>query len=113
MATNSDSLYNILYRIDNKPEMVKIHHIGYRNVINMTFPDTVPVSEPHVYFPDNSLLVDRFADEFVAKNIDILDRFQQKTLDKNHGLDSVWVTTSHILEKHEYMIELTFESSSM
>ncbi|TLQ05330.1 hypothetical protein FEZ51_01355 [Pediococcus stilesii] len=113
MATNSDSLYNVLYRIDRKPEMATINHIGYNNVVNMTFPDTTLVSEPNIYFPDNSLLVDRFSDDFVAKNSDILDRFQQKTREKDHGLESVWVTTAHILDKHEYMIELTFESSPM
>lgn len=40
MATNSDSLYNVLYRIDNKPEMARINPLGYRNVLNMTFPDS-------------------------------------------------------------------------
>lgn len=113
MATNSDSLYNVLDRIDRKPEMATINHIGYNNVVNMTFPDSIIVSEPSIYFPDNSLLVDRFSDDFVAKNSDLLDRFQQQTREKNHGLDSVWVTTAHILSRHEYMIELTFESSSM
>ena len=100
MATNSDSLYNVLYRIDNKPEMARINPLGYRNVLNMTF-------------PDNSLLVDRFADDFVAKNGALLGRFLAKTEALDHGLDSVWVTTSHIVDQHEYMIELTFESSPM
>ena len=113
MATNSDSLYNVLYRIDNKPEMAQINPLGYRNVLNMTFPDSTPVANPEVYFPDNSLLVDRFADDFVAKTGALLGRFLAKTEALDHGLDSVWVTTSHIVDQHEYMIELTFESSPM
>jgi hypothetical protein len=113
MATNSDSLYNVLYHINRHPEIANFSRIGYNNVINMTFPDTTKVSKPEVYFPDNSLLVDRFADDFVAQNGDLLDRYQQMTRAKDHGLESVWITTSHILKQHEYMIELTFESSPM
>ena len=113
MATNSDSLYNVLDRIKRNPNMVKFNNIGYNNVINMTFSDTQSVSEPNIYFPDNSLLVDRFSDEFVSKNSSLLDYFQQMIKDNNRGLNSVWVTSSHIVKSKEYMIELTFESSEM
>ncbi|AEV94937.1 hypothetical protein [Pediococcus claussenii] len=109
MSTNSDSLYNILDRIRRDPSLATIQRIGYNNVISIVFSDKISVSEPEFYFPNNSLLVDRFSDDFVNKNSSLLEFFQAKTKVPNRGLRQVWITTSHIVTAKQYMIELTFE----
>ncbi|GEP19673.1 hypothetical protein [Pediococcus argentinicus] len=109
MATNSDALYNVLWQVDRKPNLATFSSNGYSNVVSILIPDTVKVSNPEFYFPSDSLLVDRLADEFVAKNGDLLERIKQKNKKIDHGLESVWITTTHITRKHQYMLELTYE----
>lgn len=49
----------------------------------MGVPDHIKVANPEIYFPDNKLLVNRFQDDFVAKNGNLLDFFFDYTEKKS------------------------------
>ncbi|WP_412989916.1 hypothetical protein ACLJJ6_02740 [Pediococcus siamensis] len=109
MATNSDSLYNVLSQIQKHPERAEINTLGYTNVVQLKMSDSLPVANPEIYFPDETLLVDRLSDEFVIKYNVLLDYFNSLTKKPMKSYHEVWVTTAHILEQKVYMLELTYE----
>ncbi|GEL14731.1 hypothetical protein [Pediococcus cellicola] len=109
MATNSDSIYNVLSQIRKHPDRAKINTLGYTNVVQLNMPDSMAVANPEIYFPDETLLVDRLSDEFVDKYNVLLDYFNSLTKRPMKSYHEVWITTSHILEQKSYMLELTYE----
>ncbi|BAP86128.1 hypothetical protein LOOC260_116190 [Paucilactobacillus hokkaidonensis JCM 18461] len=109
MASNSDSIYYVLTHMNTHPEMVTAEPIKYTNVITLSIPDTVKVADADIYFPDQKLMVNRLSPDFVAKNGDLLDYFYRFTAQEIPNYHDVWVTTSHIVKKNAYMVELSYE----
>jgi len=109
VAINSDSIYNVLFYIVHHPAEITFTTPSYTNVVRMAIPDQIKVANPEIYFPDDKLLVNRFEDEFVAKNGSLLDFFfdyPEKTVPNYH---EVWVSTAHLPSKKRYFLELSFE----
>ncbi|KRN63355.1 hypothetical protein IV83_GL001062 [Pediococcus inopinatus] len=109
MATNSDSIYNVLSQVYNHPDRAAVNTLGYTNVVQLNINDTMHVANPEIYFPDETLLVDRLSDDFVAKYRTLLDHFNTYTTRPTKTYHEVWVTTAHILKQKAYMLELTYE----
>ncbi|GEN95662.1 hypothetical protein [Pediococcus ethanolidurans] len=109
MATNSDSIYNILSQIQKHPDRAEINTLGYTNVVQLKFSDRLQVANPEIYFPNETLLVDRLSDEFVDKYNVLMDYFNSLTKKPMKSYHEVWVTTAHILDKKVYMLELAYE----
>lgn len=79
MASNSDTLYYVLSKINHHPELIKTRMPLYSNAISITIPDNLKIADSDFYFPDSKLMVNRLAPEFVAKNGELLDYFYQQT----------------------------------
>ncbi|WP_461240431.1 hypothetical protein [Paucilactobacillus sp. N302-9] len=109
MASNSDSIYHVLTQMVAHPEKVVAEPLEYTNVITFSIPDTTKVGDPDIYFPDQKLMVNRLTPDFVAKNGDLLDYFYKFTKQEIPNYHDVWVTTSHILDKKSYLVELSYE----
>ena len=109
MASNSDTLYYVLSKINHHPELIKTRMPLYSNAISITTPDNLKIADSDFYFPDSKLMVNRLAPEFVAKNGELLDYFYQQTRGDIPGYHDVWVTTSHIPRESVYLIELSYE----
>ncbi|KIS02975.1 hypothetical protein [Paucilactobacillus wasatchensis] len=109
MASNSDSIYYVLTHMKAHPEIVATEPVEYTNVITLSIPDTIKIADADIYFPDQKLMVNRLTPDFVAKNGDLLDYFYDFTAQEIPNYHDVWVTTSHIVNKNAYMIELSYE----
>ena len=109
MATNSDSIYNVLSQIREYPERAEVNTLGYTNVVQLKISDSIPVANPEIYFPDETLLVDRLSDEFVDKYNVLMDYFNGLTKKPMKSYHEVLVTTAHVVGKKAYMLELTYE----
>ncbi|KRO07530.1 MULTISPECIES: hypothetical protein [Lactiplantibacillus] len=109
VASNSDSIYNVMFYIAHHPAEITFTTPGYTNVVRMSIPDQIKVANPEIYFPNNKLLVNRFQDDFVAKNGNLLDFFFDYTEKKVPNYHEVWVSTAHLSDKHIYFLELSFE----
>ncbi|AMV59961.1 Hypothetical protein ADU72_1700 [Pediococcus damnosus] len=109
MATNSDSIYNVLSQVYNHPDRAGISTLGYTNVVQLNISDDMQVANPEIYFPDETLLVDRLSDAFVDKYRTLLDYFNTYTGKPKKTYREVWVTTAHVLKQKAYMLELTYE----
>jgi len=109
VAINSDSIYNVLFYIVHHPAEITFTTPGYTNVVRMAIPDQIKVANPEIYFPNDKLLVNRFEDEFVAKNGSLLDFFFDYTEKKVPNYHEVWVSTAHLSSKQLYFLELSFE----
>ncbi|MFB9770241.1 hypothetical protein [Lactiplantibacillus modestisalitolerans] len=109
VASNSDSIYNVMFYIAHHPAEIAFTTPEYTNVVRMVIPDSVKVANPEIYFPDNKLLVNRFQDDFVAKNGQLLDFFFDYTEKKVPNYHEVWVTTAHLPQQRAYFLELSFE----
>ena len=109
MASNSDSIYYVLTHLQAHPEIFTAEDLRYGNVITLSFPDTFKVADADIYFPDQKLMVNRLSIDFVAKNGDLLDFFYNQTKQDIPNYHDVWVTTSHLVDKQRYLVELSFE----
>ncbi|MDV0431314.1 hypothetical protein RXV91_10565 [Lactiplantibacillus sp. DA1] len=109
VASNSDSIYNVMFYIAHHPTEIQFTQPEYTNVVRMGIPDRIKVANPDIYFPDNKLLVNRFQDDFVAKNGNLLDFFFDYTEKKVPNYHEVWVSSAHLPAKHLYFLELSFE----
>jgi len=109
MASNSDSIYHVLTYMKQHPDVINQQPLEYTNVIRLNISDKIKVADADIYFPDQKLMVNRFTPDFVAKNGDLLDYFYEMTNQEIPNFHDVWVTTSHILDKNTYLLELSFE----
>lgn len=109
MASNSDSIYYVLTKLKNHPELITARRARYTNTIIIQFTDSLKIADSGFYFPDMRLMVNRLSNDFVAKHGDLLDYYFQQTLGKAKSYLDAWVTTSHLPDKHLYMLELSFE----
>ncbi|BDZ31436.1 hypothetical protein RA086_09470 [Lactiplantibacillus sp. WILCCON 0030] len=109
MAINSDSIYNVMFYIVHHPAEITFTTPNYTNVVRMAIPDRIKVANPEIYFPNDKLLVNRFEDEFVAKNGSLLDFFFDYTEKKVPNYHEVWVSTAHLPSQKMYFLELSFE----
>ena len=109
MASNSDSIYYLLTHMQSQPELFTAEPLRYGNVITLSVPDTFKVADADIYFPDQKLMVNRLSVDFVAKNGELLDFFYDMTKQEMPNYHDVWVTTSHLVAKGRYLVELSFE----
>ncbi|WP_125573364.1 hypothetical protein [Levilactobacillus huananensis] len=109
MASNSDSIYNVLTYIHRHPQKVTFIPQVNSNVVAIGVPDSVTVSDPEIYFPVNHLLVNRMDDDFLAKNGDLLTYFFERTTSSKLDYQEVWITTGYVTAKKTYLVELSFE----
>ena len=98
MASNSDSIYYVLTKLKNHPELIRNIKARYTNTIMILFDDSLKIADASFYFP-----VDRF------KNGELLDKYFAMTNGTKTNYHDVWVTTCHIPEKKVYLLELSFE----
>lgn len=109
MASNSDSIYNVLSKIKRHPDLVIASNDQYANTLSLIMPDSMKISDAEFYFPDNNLMVNRLSPNFVSQNGDLLDYFYQLTAKQIPDYHDVWVTSSHVTASGRYLIELSFE----
>lgn len=109
MASNSDSLYNVLTKLQHHPELVMTSTAQYQNTVSLLFKDSVSVADAAYYFPEGHLMVNRLSPDFVAKNGALLDDYYQLTAQGKPGYHDVWVTTSHLPKRGAYLLELSYE----
>lgn len=109
MASNSDSIYNVLTYIKRHPDRVIFKKPEYQNVVTMGVKDTVPVANPEIYFPDNHLSVNLMSDAFVGEYSELLDFFFEMTSQSKPDYQEVWITTSHLVEQQLFLVEISFE----
>lgn len=109
MASNSDSLYNVLTKLQHHPELVMTSTAQYQNTVSLLFKDSVSVADAAYYFPEGHLMVNRLSPDFVAKNGALLDDYYQLTAQGKTGYHDVWVTTSHLPKRGAYLLELSYE----
>ena len=109
MASNSDSIYYVLSKIQTHPELVETIKPLYGNAVMVTISDELKVADAAHCFPDNHLTVNRLAPSFVAKHGELLEQFFQMTDQDNPGYHDVWITTSHVTAAGCYLVDLSFE----
>ncbi|AYM03650.1 hypothetical protein [Levilactobacillus yiduensis] len=109
MASNSDSIYNVLTYIHRHQDQVRFIQQRNSNVIAIGVPDSVPVANQELYFPVGHLLVNRMDDDFLAKNGELLNDFFDRTRSSKEDYREVWITTSYIPTEHMYLVEISFE----
>ncbi|WP_010622861.1 hypothetical protein ABTQ33_09210 [Paucilactobacillus suebicus] len=109
MASNSDSIYYVLTHMKSHPEMVQTEPLKYGNVLTLSISDSFKVADQDIYFPDQQLMVNRLTEGFVAKNGDLLDYFYEMTKREIPNFHDVWITTSHLMDRKAFLIELSFE----
>jgi hypothetical protein len=109
VASNSDTIYHVLSYIKGHPNKVKIYPDKYDNVVEMYLDDDVKLGNPEIYFPNQRLEVNRMAPDFVSMNSDLLDYFHDKTAMKDSSFHDLWITTSHLVDRNKYLIDLSFE----
>ena len=109
LASNSDSIFNILSYLKRHPEKIFALRSRYDNVIQIFFKDVIKFADANIYFPDNKLMVNCLTDDFLAQNGDLLDSFWQLAGHDYIDHHEVWATTSHLTQKNMYLLELSFE----
>lgn len=109
MASNSDSIYNVLSKLKRHPDLAVATNDAYTNTLSLIMPDTMKIADAEFYFPDNNLMVNRLSRNFVSQNGDLLDYFYQQTDRDIPDYHDVWVTSSHVTASKRYLIELSFE----
>lgn len=109
MASNSDSIYYVLTKLKHHPELVSSIEPRYTNTVFILFTDKLKIADSNFYFPDMRLMVNRLANDFVAKNGELLDYYFQQINGGAKSYHDAWVTTSHLPERHLFMLELSFE----
>jgi phage-related baseplate assembly protein len=109
MASNSDSIYYVLTKLQHHPELVKQTTARYTNTVMILFDDSLKIANSSFYFPVDRLMVNRLAGEFVAKNGDLLEEYFAMTKSTKANYHDVWATTSHIPAKKVFLLELSYE----
>ncbi len=109
MASNSDSLFFILSYIKRHPADLVKAIPAYDNVIRLFISDKVKVSDAEIYFPDNSLMVNRLKLDFISQHGKLLDDFFQMTGRQLRGYHEVWASTAHLTDRNVYLVELSYE----
>lgn len=109
MASNSDSIYNVLTFIHRHQDQVRFIQQRNSNVITVGVPDSVPVANQELYFPIGHLLVNLMDEDFLAKNGELLNDFFERTHTSKVDYREVWITTSYLPDEHLYLVELSFE----
>lgn len=109
MASNSDSIYNVLTYVNRHPDRVIFNPQDYANTVTIGIPDTVPVANQELYFPSNRLSVNLMTDAFVGEYSDLLDHFYELTKQSKPDYRHVWITTGHIKQKQLWLLDLSFE----
>lgn len=109
MASNSDSIYYVLTKIQRHPELVLAKQPRYTNTLMVVIDDQLKIANSAFYFPDNQLMVNRLSNDFVAKNDDLLEDYFQEVAGGEKSYHDVWVTTSHIPAQHAFLLELSLE----
>ncbi len=109
LASNSDSIYNVLTFVQRHPDRVVFKPRQYANSVTVGIPDSVKVSNPEIYFPSDRLSVNLLADSFVGENGDLLNHFYELTKQSKPDYSEVWVTTSHLKHQNLYLLDLSFE----
>lgn len=109
MASNSDSLYNILAYFKRHPNKVVKLQKRYNNVVRLYFADDYPVADAAMYFPHDRLESYRLTTDFVSENGELLDYYFTQAGHKLRGYHEVWATTAHLANQHVYLIDLSYE----
>ncbi|WP_034988007.1 hypothetical protein [Liquorilactobacillus sucicola] len=109
MASNSDSIFNLLSFLKRHPDHYKQLSTSYSNTIRLIIPDSVKVSDQEIYFPDNRLMVNKMQDAFIAQHGELLDHYQAKTKGPVSYFKNIWITTTHITRAKSYLLEISFE----
>ncbi|MEE8824077.1 hypothetical protein LASUN_11490 [Lentilactobacillus sunkii] len=109
MASNSDTIYHVLSYIKAHPDKVMNKPAAYDNVVEMYLDDTVKLGNPEIYFPKQKLEVNRMSTDFMSMYSDLLDYFHDKTKVKDSNYHELWITTSHLVDRHKYLVDLSFE----
>lgn len=109
MASNSDTIYHVLSYIKAHPDKVMTKPSAYDNVVEMYLDDSVKLGNPEIYFPEQKLEVNRMSSDFMSMYSDLLDFFHDKTQVKDANYHELWITTSHLVDQHKYLVDLSFE----
>ncbi|AQW22274.1 hypothetical protein PL11_010180 [Lentilactobacillus curieae] len=109
MASNSDTIFHVLNYIKTHPDKVIPGEPKYKNVVSIFLDDKTKVGNPEIYFPDQKLAVNRMTEDFIAKNGDLLDFFHNQTNVRDQNYHTLWVTSGHLVNKHKYLVDLSFE----
>lgn len=109
VASNSDSIFNLLSFLKRHPDQYKQLQTSYSNVIRLIIPDSVRISDQEIYFPDNKLMVNRMQTDFIAQHGDLLNHYQEKTKHPDLHFKDIWITTAHITHKKSYLLEISYE----
>lgn len=109
VASNSDSIYNVLTYVKRHPDRVVFKPREYANVVTIGIPDQVKVANPEIYFPSDRLSVNLMTDSFVGEYGDLLNHFYELTKQSKPDYHKVWITTSHLNQQALYLLDLSFE----
>lgn len=109
MASNSDSIYNVLTFVQRHPDRVVFKPREFANSVTIGIPDNVKVSDPDIYFPSDRLSVILMADSFVGENSDLINQFYELTKQSKPDYTDLWITTGHLIKDHLYLLDLSFE----
>jgi len=109
LASNSDSIYNVMTFVSRHPDKVHFQKGEYSNVVTMGIPDTVSVANRETYFPEGRLMVNRMSPEFVSMHGDLLDQFYEYTNQGKPDYRDVWITTGYLNKKNMFLLELSYE----
>ena len=104
MASNSDSIFNLLSYLKRHPKERYIVKSHCTNVVQIFVKDTVKVSDP-----DNKLMVNRLEDSFLEQHGSLLDYYWNQLGKKSIGFHEIWATTSHLKQRAAYFVELSYE----
>lgn len=104
------TLTTILTYIQENPETVTLEPFQYANVIRFGIDDQVQLPETEKLFPDMRLHVNRIDSDYVNAHRDLLEAFYQQTIEKQKdGFQDVWITTTHLSDRHIFLVDLSFE----
>ena len=109
MASNSDSIFNLLSYLKRHPKDRYIVKSHCTNVVQIFVKDTVKVSDADIYFPDHKLMVNRLEDSFLEQHGSLLDYYWNQLGKKSIGFHEIWATTSHLKQRAAYFVELSYE----
>lgn len=109
VASNSDSIYNVLTYIHRHTQRVRFIQQRNSNLVTVSVPDNVPVANVDLYFPVGHLVVNRMSDDFLAMHGDLLNDFFERTHSSKPDYRDVWITTGHVPAEHAYLVEMSFE----
>ncbi|UDM31773.1 hypothetical protein [Lentilactobacillus laojiaonis] len=109
MPSNSDTLYHALYYIKNHPSKIAFSQQKYNNALEMFIDDSVPMGNVELYFPDQKLAVNKMSSEFITMHNDLLDYYYNMTNQTDANFSDVWITSSHLVNQHKYLIDISFE----